>query len=147
MSKTIIIIIILLLLLLLLLLLYYYYYYDDDDDDDDDDKWKGGGRGLKALLHRAIFSATCLTMPLRDKVAGAIAQCNMGCLVRSRTQLDFSQLIAAAGHTRLHSVSPLQQLFSRNFTAVLTRAHAHISSLLGDKLLRKLRSANLCNLS
>ena len=80
------------------------------------------------------------------------AQCNMGCLAifflcealheveLSSTFRNGLQQLA----TPLYSVSPSSNL-CRNFTAVLAKAHAHISCFsfrgaLRDKLLRKLHS-------
>ena len=60
----------------------------------------------------------------------------MGCLamffvaqsvVRSITQLYFSQRIVATGTTTLHSVSPLQQLFSQFYGSFNKCACAHFS--------------------
>ena len=63
-------------------------------------------------------------------------------VARSRTQLYFSQRIAITGNTR--TVYRPSSNLSRNFTAVLTRAHVHTSRFwfrgaIRDKLLRKLR--------
>ena len=78
-----------------------------------------------------------------------IAQCNMGCLAIFLLFEALHEVRIAATHcsnwqlhcTVYHSSSNL----SRNFTALLTRAHAHTSSFsfrraLQDKLLRKLHS-------
>ena len=85
---------------------------------------------VKALLHCAILSATCLAMALRDKLLeNCIVQHGLSrnffvawSVARSRAQLYFSQWIASIDNT-----------------------HAHISCLLfrgalRDKLLRKLHS-------
>ena len=65
-------------------------------------------------------------------------------VARSRTPLYFCQLIAAIDNTIAQWYHPSSNL-SRNFTAVLTRAHAHTSCFsfrgaLRDNLLRKLHS-------
>ena len=47
-------------------------------------------------------------------------------VARSRTQLYFSQRIAAFDNTIAQCITPSSNL-SRNFTAVLTRVHVHTS--------------------
>ena len=81
--------------------------------------------------YTAQFSQQLVSQCRCETSCWRIAQCNMGCLAiffvaqsvaRSRTRFYFSQRIAATGST----INPSSN-FSRNFTAVLTRAHAHTS--------------------
>ena len=69
---------------------------------------------VKALLHCAIFLATCLVMPLRDKL---LENCTVyhrlfrnfsvaRSVARSRTQFNFSQRIAATGNTIAPCITP-----------------------------------------
>ena len=93
---------------------------------------------FKALLHLhcAIFSATCLAMPLRDKLP---ENCTvyMGCLAifllrKALHDVELSLTFRNGLHqlaTPLQCFTPSSN-FSRNFTAVLTRAHAHTSRVL-----------------
>ena len=92
-------------------------------------------------------------MPLRDKLPD---NCTVyhglsrnffvaRSVARSRTQLYFSQRIAAIDITIAQGITTPATGLSRNFTAFLTGAHAHTSFLsfggaLRDKLLRKLHS-------
>ena len=127
----------------------------------------GGGREdkmyffLKALLHCAIFSASCLTMALRDKllenctvqhglsrnlfVARSVAKVELSSTLRNGLQ----QLT-----TPLHSVSPLQQLFSHFYGSFNKSACAHflffvprsIARQVAEKIAQRNRASNLGNL-
>ena len=90
---------------------------------------------LKALLHLhcAIFSATCLAMPLRDKLP---ENCTvyMGCLAifllrKALHEVELSPLFVTDCTNWQHhySVHPFQQLFSQFYGSFNKGACAHIS--------------------
>ena len=108
---------------------------------------------LKALLHCAIFSATCLTTVCQCETScWRIAQCNMCCLAflllrKVLYEVELSSTFAMDCSNWQHhcTVYHPSSSLSHNFTAVLTRTHAHTSCFsfwraLPDKLLRKLHS-------
>ena len=60
-----------------------------------------------------------------------------GSVARSRTQLYFSQRIAATDKTPLHSVSPLQQLVSQCYGSFSKGACAHFLSFVPRRIARQ----------
>ena len=90
----------------------------------------------KALLNTVQFSQQIVSQCRCETNCRRIAQCNinMGCLAtffvvarsvaQSRTQLYFSQRVAATGNTT--AVCHPSSSFSCNFTAISIRAHVHV---------------------
>ena len=88
---------------------------------------------LKVLLHCAIFSATCLAMPLRDKLP---KNCSVTWVVSQFLLLHEALHEEELGSTfrnglqqlatPLHSVSPLQQLVSQFYSSFNKGACTHL---------------------